>query len=72
LLSLWAIVRSKLKGQREILYLTIPPAFYLFVAMAAGMNIGVGHILPIWKTNVMLGDIYLAMERQDEAHTYYQ
>ncbi|HEY2119413.1 MAG TPA: glycosyltransferase family 39 protein [Candidatus Acidoferrum sp.] len=48
LLSLWAIVRSRLKGRREILFLTIPPAFYLFVAMAAGMNIGVRHILPIY------------------------
>ena len=46
-LSLFAMLRGKLKGP-EILYLTLPPAFYLIVAMAAGMNIGVRHILPIY------------------------
>ncbi|HYL83709.1 MAG TPA: tetratricopeptide repeat protein [Candidatus Angelobacter sp.] len=53
-LSLWAIVRRHLTGRREILFLTIPPVFYLIVAMAAGMNIGVRHILPIYLFLTML------------------
>jgi hypothetical protein len=41
-------IRGKLAGRREILFLTIPPAFYLAVAMASHMNIGVRHILPMY------------------------
>jgi hypothetical protein len=40
LLAIWAMAARKLTAWREILFLTIPPAFYLFVAMVAGMNIG--------------------------------
>ncbi|HMD43282.1 MAG TPA: glycosyltransferase family 39 protein [Candidatus Acidoferrum sp.] len=47
-LSIWAIVRGKLQRPREVLFLTIPVSFYLLVAMAAGMNIGLRHILPIF------------------------
>jgi len=33
---------------RELLFLTIPPAFYFAVAMATNLNIGLRHILPIY------------------------
>lgn len=40
--------KGQLRGRREILFLTIPPIFYLLVAMASHMNIGVRHILPMY------------------------
>jgi hypothetical protein len=48
LLTGWAIATGRLTGRREILFLTIPPAFHLLIAMSAGMNIGVRHILPLY------------------------
>ncbi len=47
-LAIWAMAIRKFTAWREILFLTIPPAFYLFVAMVAGMNIGLRHILPMY------------------------
>lgn len=46
--SIFAIASRKLTGAREILFLTVPPAFYLMVAMNSKMNIGVRHILPVY------------------------
>ena len=43
-----AIATRKLTRWREILFLTIPPAFYLLIAMASRMNIGLRHILPMY------------------------
>jgi tetratricopeptide (TPR) repeat protein len=43
-----AIATRKLTGWREILFLTIPPVFYLLIAMASRMNIGLRHILPMY------------------------
>ena len=43
-----AIATGRLSGWREILFLTIPPAFYLLIAMASRMNIGLRHILPMY------------------------
>jgi 4-amino-4-deoxy-L-arabinose transferase-like glycosyltransferase len=42
------VILRKLRGAREILFLTIPPAFYMLVAMFSRMNIGLRHILPIY------------------------
>jgi Dolichyl-phosphate-mannose-protein mannosyltransferase len=42
------VAKRRLRGRREILFLTIPPIFYLLVAMASHMNIGVRHILPMY------------------------
>ncbi len=47
LISAWAIVRRKLPA-REVWFLVIPPAIYLFVAMGAHMNIGMRHVLPMY------------------------
>jgi 4-amino-4-deoxy-L-arabinose transferase-like glycosyltransferase len=48
LLAVVAIATRRLTARREILFLIIPPVFYLLVAMGAGMNIGVRHILPMY------------------------
>jgi 4-amino-4-deoxy-L-arabinose transferase-like glycosyltransferase len=48
LISGWAIVRRKLPA-REVWFLLIPPAIYLFVAMGAHMNIGMRHVLPMYS-----------------------
>ena len=47
-ISIFAIATRKLSGAREILFLTVPPAFYLMVAMSSKINIGVRHILPLY------------------------
>ena len=48
LIALWTVTSRRLTAWREILVLTIPPGFYLIVAMSSGMNIGVRHILPMY------------------------
>ena len=48
LLAVWAIAKRELGSWREILFLTIPSAIYMAVAMGAGMNIGVRHVLPVY------------------------
>jgi hypothetical protein len=40
-IAIWAIAAGKLTRWREILFLTVPPALYLAVAMSSHMNIGV-------------------------------
>ena len=47
-ISVFAIASRKLSGAREILFLTVPLALYLMVAMNSKMNIGVRHILPLY------------------------
>ena len=54
-LAVWMIASRRLTGTREILFLTIPPAFHLFIAMSAGMNIGLRHILPMYPFLYVLG-----------------
>jgi hypothetical protein len=48
LLAIVAVATRRLDRWREVLFLTVPPAFYLLVSMSAGMNIGVRHILPLY------------------------
>ena len=48
IIALWTVASGRLTASREILVLTIPPVFYLIVAMSSGMNIGVRHILPMY------------------------
>jgi hypothetical protein len=48
LLTMWAISTRRFTAWREIYFLTIPPLFYLIIAMSSGMNIGVRHILPMY------------------------
>jgi 4-amino-4-deoxy-L-arabinose transferase-like glycosyltransferase len=55
-LTVWTIAGGRLRATREILFLTIPPAVHFAVAMAAGMNIGVRHILMVYVfLSVLIG-----------------
>ncbi len=47
-LAIYAIVARKLKSPLEVLFLTVPPVFYLLVAMGSSLNIGARHILPLY------------------------
>lgn len=48
LLIVYAIATGKLRGWREILFLTIPPALYFAISMTSKLNIGVRHILLVF------------------------
>jgi hypothetical protein len=48
LLSLVVIATRRMNHLREILFLLVPTIFYLIVALAVGMNIGVRHILVVY------------------------
>jgi len=48
LLSLAVIATRRMNHLREILFLLVPTIFYLIVALAVGMNIGVRHILVVY------------------------
>ena len=50
----FAVTWSRKESGRELLFLTIPPAVYLGVAMASLMNIGVRHVLPVYPFLVIL------------------
>ena len=55
-LAIWAVVARRFTSWREISFLTIPPVFYLIIAMSSGMNIGVRHILPMYLfLSVLIG-----------------
>ena len=71
LLSVVAIAARRLKCWREILFLVIPPAFYLIVAFTVGMNIGVRHILPVYVfLSVLIGGAAWALVRQNRRWAY--
>jgi len=65
LLTTWVIAVRRLRCWREILFLTIPPAFHLAIAMGSGMNIGVRHILPMYLFLAVLigGAVWKLVER---------
>ena len=48
LLAAAAVATRRLNCWREVLFLSVPPAFYFLVAVNAATNIGVRHILPIY------------------------
>jgi tetratricopeptide (TPR) repeat protein len=48
LLAAAALATRRLNCWREVLFLTVPPAFYFLVAMNAATNIGVRHILLLY------------------------
>lgn len=58
--AFFAIAMGKLRKGRELAFLLIPPAFYLFVAIVAGMNIGARHILPVYAFVFILAGAGLA------------
>lgn len=71
LLTIYAMATRKFTAWREILFLTIPPAFYLFVAMVAGMNIGLRHILPMYAfLTVLIGGAAWALIQTNRRWAY--
>jgi 4-amino-4-deoxy-L-arabinose transferase-like glycosyltransferase len=71
LLSVAAIATRRLICWREILFVVIPPAFYLLVAVSVGMNIGVRHILPVYVfLSVLIGGAAWALMRQNRRWAY--
>jgi Dolichyl-phosphate-mannose-protein mannosyltransferase len=61
-IAIWAIAARKLTRWREILFLTVPPALYLAVAMSSHMNIGVRHVLPLYAfLEVLIGGVAVAL-----------
>ncbi len=55
LIAAGAILSGIFRPWREILFLTIPPAIYLTVAMSSQMNIGARHIMPVYPFLYVLG-----------------
>jgi 4-amino-4-deoxy-L-arabinose transferase-like glycosyltransferase len=71
LLAIWTMATRKFAAWREILFLAIPPAFYLFIAMVAGMNIGLRHILPMYPfLMVLIGGAAWALIQTNRRWTY--
>ena len=71
MIAIWAIVSGRLKGRREILFLTVPPVLYLIVAMSSRMNIGMRHVLPMYPFLIVLaaGAAWRLMQ-QNQRWTY--
>jgi 4-amino-4-deoxy-L-arabinose transferase-like glycosyltransferase len=58
-------------AKRELLFLTIPPAFYFAVAMATNLNIGLRHILPIYPyLFILAGAAAWSLIARDRRWTY--
>jgi hypothetical protein len=71
LITVAVIATGRLKCRREILFLVVPPAFYLVVAFAVGMNIGVRHILPVYVFfSVLIGGAGWAVVRHNRKWAY--
>jgi hypothetical protein len=71
LLAIAAIATRRLTRGREIWFLLVPTAFYLLVAFAVGMNIGVRHILPVYVfLSVLDGGATWALVRHSRKWAY--
>jgi hypothetical protein len=71
LLAGFAITTGKLRGRREILFLTIPPVLYLLIATGTGLNIGARHILPMYPfLSVLIGGAVLSLATVNRRWAY--
>lgn len=71
LLSLAVVVSGRLSRGREILFLLVPPGVYLVVALTAGMNIGVRHVLIVYVfVYVLIGGAAWALIRRSRRRAY--
>jgi len=71
LLGLGVIASRRLNCWREILFLLVPVAFYLVVALVVGMNIGVRHILIVYVfLYVLIGGAAWALIRKSRKWAY--
>jgi 4-amino-4-deoxy-L-arabinose transferase-like glycosyltransferase len=65
-LSAFAIVTGSLRWSREVAYLVLPAALYFAIAMAAGMDIGARHVLPLYAMAAILaGGAIMALSRRN-------
>jgi tetratricopeptide (TPR) repeat protein len=64
-ITVWTIATRRLRGWREVLFLAVPPAIYLAVAMSSRMNIGMRHVLPMYPflTVLIAGAAWTLIER---------
>ena len=66
LLAGFGIATGKLRGRREIFFLTIPPIVYLLIATGTGLNIGARHILPMYPfLSVLIGGVVVSLANLD-------
>ena len=47
-LAIYAFASGRVRRPREVFFLTLPALFYLAVAMAGPLNIGIRHVLPVF------------------------
>jgi len=70
-IAIWAIASRKLTRWREVLFLSVPPAIYLAVAMSSHMNIGVRHVLPIYAfLGVLIGGTAVTLVQRQRLWIY--
>jgi tetratricopeptide (TPR) repeat protein len=71
LLAAAAVATRRLNCWREVLFLSVPPAFYFLVAVNAATNIGVRHILPIYVfVSALAGGAAWAFTRRSRKWAY--
>jgi hypothetical protein len=66
-LAIFAFATGRLRRSREIFFLAFPVVFYLAIAMAGPLNIGVRHVLPIFAFTFALtgvGCAWLLQQRR--------
>lgn len=70
-MSLYALAARRVEGGLEILFLTVPPAFYFAIAMGSSLNIGARHILPVYVfLCVLLAGAAVGLMRTGRAWRY--
>ena len=70
-LAIYAFATGKVRRPREVFFLALPALFYLAVAMAGPLNIGVRHVLPVFPFAFLLaaaGAGWLAQQRRAWAY----
>ena len=66
-LAIYAFATGKVHRPREVFFLAVPALFYLMMAMAGPLNIGVRHVLPIFPFTFALaggGTAWLVRQRR--------
>jgi 4-amino-4-deoxy-L-arabinose transferase-like glycosyltransferase len=70
-ISIYAICARRLNRWLEVLFLTVPPIFYLLIAMGSSLNIGARHILPMYVFFcVLIAGAAVALMRDSRAWRY--
>lgn len=66
-LAVYAFATGKVRRPREVFFLALPALFYLAMAMAGPLNIGVRHVLPVFPFTFALaggGTAWLLRQRR--------